>query len=71
MALFKKRGAQEDARLTALRAREAELVARQRALEAQHLESFDIEESERMLGEINDLNAQIGVVRDEISDALN
>ena len=68
MSWFKK---QEDATppdLAALRLRETELVARQRALEAEHLESSDLERSEQMLQEINDLNARIGVLRGQIED---
>ena len=56
------------AQLAALRAREAALVAERARLEAAHLECEDIAESARLLDEINELNAQIGVARDDISE---
>lgn len=68
MAFFKKQSPEVPPDLAALQLRETELVVRQRALEAQHLDCEDIEQSERLLGEINDLNARIGVLRDQIED---
>jgi len=65
---FKKSQPAERPSLVALRLRETELVARQRALEAQHLDEFDLERSNQLMDEINDLNAQIGVLRDKINE---
>ena len=68
MPLFHKKEPLQRPDLAALRLREQELVARQRALEAQHLDEFDLERSNELLDEINDLNAQIGVLRDRINE---
>ena len=68
MSLFSKPQPAERPDLAALCLREQEVSARQRALEAQHLDEFDIERSQQLLDEINDLNAQIGVVRDKIGE---
>lgn len=69
MSLFKKKAPVEQRPdLTALRLREQELVAQQRALEAQHLDCEDIDRSNELLEEINALNARIGVVRDKIGE---
>ncbi len=68
MSLFKKRTPEERPDLVALRLREQELVAQQRALESEHLDAEDIERSNELMEEINDLNARIGVLRDKIGE---
>lgn len=68
MSWFKKQAPATPPDLAALRAREQELVAQQRALEAEHLETEDIERGKELLSEINDLNARIGVLRDNINE---
>ncbi len=68
MSLFKKSAPAVSPNLAALRARETELMGHQRALEAEHLDTADIERSHQLLGEINDLNAQIGVLRERIAE---
>ena len=68
MSWFKKRAPEVPPDLAALRAREAELVAQQRALEAEFLDTSDIERSNEITAEINDLNARIGVLRDRINE---
>lgn len=68
MSLFKKRAPEISPDLAALQLRETELLARQRALESQHLDTSDIERSNQLLDEINDLNARIGVLRDRIAE---
>ena len=54
--------------LAALRAREAELVAQRARLESSSWSGEDIVESARLLDEINELNARIGVVRDAVKE---
>ena len=74
MSFFKKNASPNPAippDLASLRAREQELVARQRALEAEHLDTEDIERSNQLLQEINDLNARIGVLRGQINEFPN
>ncbi len=69
MSLFKKKAPVEQRPdLVALRLREAELVAQQRALESEFLDTEDIERSNEITAEINDLNARIGVLRDKIGE---
>ena len=68
MAFFKKRAPEVPPDLAALRAREAELVAQQRALESELLDTPDLRESNQILREINELNARIGVLRGQIED---
>ena len=69
MSLFKKKAPQEERPdLVALRLREQELVAKQRALESEFLDCEDIERSNEITAEINDLNARIGVLRDQIGE---
>ncbi len=68
MSWFKKNEPAVPPDLAALHLREQELVAQQRALEAEHLDTSDIERSDSLLAEINDLNARIGVLRDKISE---
>ena len=68
MSLFKKRQPEVPPDLAALRSREQQLVASREALESEHLETTDIERSQRLLDEINDLNAQIGALRDKIDE---
>lgn len=68
MSLFPKPQLATRPDLAALQLREQELLVKQRALEAQHLDEFDIERSNELLAQINDLNAQIGVLRDKISE---
>ena len=68
MSWFKKHAPEVPPDLAALRAREAELVAQQRALEAEFLDTSDIERSNEITTRINDLNARIGVLRDRINE---
>lgn len=68
MSWFKKSEPATPPDLAALRAREQELLAKQHALEAEHLDAEDIERSNQLLEEINDLNAQVGVLRDRIGE---
>ena len=71
MSWFKKPVPAVPPDLAALRARERELVAQQRALEAEHLDTADIERSNQLLNKINDLSARIGVLRDRIREFPN
>ncbi len=68
MSLFKKRAPEVPPDLAALSLREQELITRQHSLEAEHLETSDIERSNQLLEEINGLNAQIGVLRERIAE---
>ena len=68
MSWFKKEAPAIAPDLAALRAREQELVARQRALESEFLDTSDIERGNEITAEINDLNARIGVLRGQIED---
>lgn len=69
MSIFKKKAPLEERPdLVALRLREQELVARQRALESEFLDTSDIERSNEITAEIDDLNARIGVLRDKIGE---
>lgn len=68
MAWFKKNEPAVPPDLAALLLREQELVVQQHALEAEHLDTEDIERSAQLLEEINDLNARIGVLRDRIGE---
>ena len=68
MSWFKKSAPEVPPDLLALRAREAELVAQQRALESEFLDTSDIERSNEITAQINDLNARIGVLRDRINE---
>ena len=68
MAWFKKSAPATPPELAALRLREQELLAKQRALESEFLDTSDIERSNEITAEINDLNARIGVLRDKINE---
>ena len=68
MPFFKKHEPETDPQLAALRAREAELVAKQMALEAEYLDTPDPRDGNQILREIDALNAQIGVVRAQINE---
>ena len=68
MSLFKKKPSAERPDLVALRLREQELIAKQRALESEFLDTEDIERSNEITAEINDLNARIGVLSDKIGE---
>lgn len=68
MNLFKKQAPAVPPDLLALRAREQELIAKQRALESEFLDTSDIERSNEITAEINNLNARIGVLRDAIKE---
>ena len=71
MSWFKKQAPAVPPDLAALRAREQELVAQQRALESEFLDTSDIERSDEITAEIDDLNARIGVLRGQISEFPN
>ena len=68
VALFKKRAPAVPPDLAALRLREQELVARQSALEAEYLDTPDPHDGNQILRKVDELNAQIGVVRDAIKE---
>ena len=68
MSLFKKRQPEENPQLAALRAREKELVLKQVTLQSEYLDTPDPRDANQILREIDDLNAQIGVVRHEIEE---
>ena len=68
MSIFKRHAPATPPDLLVLRAREAQLVARQRALESELLDTPDQLDCNEILREINDLNAQIGVLRDAIKE---
>ena len=58
----------ENPQLAQLRRAERELIEKRVALEAELLETPDPRDSNQILREIDDLNAQIGVTRDQIKE---